>query len=385
MNAGRPIRVLHFGRFYNDRFGGSERHVAALLPGLMERGIEVANVVANDHFAKEVIRPEGYPIYKMPSLGLVAGTALCPTMPLFARRLCEEKQFDIAHLHFPDPLTHLVAYALPRSVKIVIGWHSDIIRQQRLLKFYRPFLDNIVGRANAVIAATPKHFSSSTQMGAISDPSRKHVIPYGIDYAPYEDTRNIQEGASIRNQHPGRKIIFALGRHVYYKGFEYLIRAMAQLDDAVLLLGSSGPLTEDLRTLAAEILPPDRVKFLGRVPDAQLASYYHACDIYCMPSTQPSEAFGLVQIEAMACGKPVVCCELNNGVTYVNQHEQTGLVVPPADPDALAGALRRLLDNPDEAKRFGAAGKRRAYEHFNIPDMCDKTVAVYRSILTDRE
>lgn len=383
MNPGKPIRVLHFGRFYNDRFGGSERHVAALLPGLVERGVEVANVVANDHFAKEVLSQDGYPIYKLPSLGVFAGTALCPTMPLFARRLSEEGQFDIAHLHFPDPLTHLVTYALPPSVKIVIGWHSDIIRQQRLLKLYRPFLDNIVGRADAVIAATPKHFSSSTQMGAISDPAKKHVIPYGIDYGPYTDARNIKEATGIRSRYPGRKIVFALGRHVYYKGFEYLIRAMAELDDAVLLLGSSGPLTESLKALAAEILPPGRVEFLGRVSEAQLPSYYHACDVYCMPSTQPSEAFGLVQIEAMACGKPVVCCELNNGVTYVNQHEQTGLVVPPADPAALAGALRRLFDNPDEARRLGAAGKRRALGHFDIPSMCDKTLEVYRRVLAE--
>lgn len=384
MSANRPIRVLHFGRFYNDRFGGAERHVATLLPGLMERGVEVANIVANDHFAKEVTSPDGYPIYKMPSLGVVSSTALCPTMPLFARRLCEEQQFDIAHLHFPDPLTHLVTFALPRSVKIVICWHSDIVRQQRMLKIYRPFLEKTVKRADAIIAATPKHFSSSSQMGTVSDKSRQHVIPFGIDYTPFENPHNIVEGDRIRNRYFGRKIIFALGRHVYYKGFEYLIRAMAKLDDAVLLLGSSGPLTESLKALASDILPPGRMEFLGRIPDGQLASYYHACDVFCMPSVQPSEAFGLVQLEAMACGKPVVCCELNNGVTYVNQHEQTGLVVPPADPTALAEVLRRLFANPAEAQRFGATGKRRAYEHFEISSMCDKTIDVYRRILAEK-
>lgn len=308
---------------------------------------------------------------------------MCPTMPLAARRLCRAGNFDIAHLHFPDPLSHLVSYALPKSVKIVISWHSDIIKQQLLLKAYRPFLDNIVSRADAILAATPKHFSSTTQMGAQKDSSKFHVIPYGMDFAPYNAGSGQKKAKKIRARYSGKKLIFAVGRHVYYKGFEFLIRAMVDIPDATLILGGQGPLTDDLKSLAANITPPGRVVFTGRIPEADLPSYFHACDVFCMPSTAQSEAFGLVQLEAMACGKPVVCCELGNGVTYVNQHEITGLVVPPAEPTPLAAALQRLLQNQDEAIKMGTAGAARAREHFNIPDMCEKTISVYRQVLAD--
>jgi len=165
-----------------------------LLDGLTAQGHTVANVVANDTFTSETVISEGYPIYKLPSLGLLAGTAMVPSMPWIARQLCKRDGFEIAHLHFPDPLSHLVAYTLPRRVKIVVSWHSDIVRQQGLLKLYRPFLDNIVGRADAIIAATNKHFTSSTQMGAAKEPGRLHVVPYGISYTPFDAPEAIASG-----------------------------------------------------------------------------------------------------------------------------------------------------------------------------------------------
>lgn len=370
------MKALHFGRFHNDNFGGLERHVALLLRGL-SRVMQVDNLVANENFSSdEFLTVDGYRVYKAPSLGVFAGPALCPTMPWMARRLHRKEHYNIVHLHFPDPMSHLAALALPDDVKLVISWHSDIIRQQNILRLYRPFLDRLVARADAIVAATPAHFSSSMQLNA-SDPARQHVVPYGIDFSPYDNPLAIASGIALRAQYPGKQLIFTVGRQVYYKGFEYLIRAMRDVrPEALLLMGGGGPLHAQLRALAESEGLADRVKFMGRIPDADLPSYYHAADLYCMPSVEPSEAFGLVQVEAMICRKPVICCELGNGVNYVNQDGKTGLVVPPRDPKALALAINRVLEDSTLRMNLGNSGRLRA-EEFRLQRMWDGMLLLY--------
>jgi glycosyltransferase involved in cell wall biosynthesis len=376
------VKALHFGRFYDENFGGLERVVANLLRGL-SRTIGVANLVANERFRTDIVEVDGYRIYKVPSLGLVAAAALCPTMPYWARRLHRRDHYDIAHLHFPDPMSHLAAAALPRSVKLVISWHSDIIRQRRALRLYRPFLDRVVARADAVIGATPMHFSSSTQLGA-ADSRKLHVVPYGIDFTPFEDPGAVAAGGRLREKLGRRFVVFALGRHVYYKGFEYLVRAMRDVrEDALLVLGGNGPLTTALKHLSATLGVNGRIMFVGRISEYDLPAYYHAADVFCMPSVEPSEAFGQVQVEAMACGKPVVCCELQNAVTYINQHGVTGLAVPPRDPDALARALNRLLDDERVRLEMGQAAYARAKREFTLENMWNGTLGVYRNIMRE--
>ncbi len=377
------MKALHFGRFHNDNFGGLERHVALLLRGL-SRTMHVDNLVANEGFSSRTLTAEGYQVYKVPSLGVFASMALCPTMPWWARSLHRRERYDIVHLHFPDPMAHLAALALPREVKLVISWHSDIIRQKNTLRLYQPFLDRIITRADAVVAATPAHFSASTQLDAC-DEAKRHVVPYGLDFAPFDDPAAVAAGRVLRERHAGHRIIFAVGRHVYYKGFEYLIRAMGAIDkNAILLLGGTGPLSGALQAQAMATGVSDRVRFLGRVPEVELPMYYHAADIFCMPSVERSEAFGLVQVEAMICSKPVICCELNNGVNYVNRHGETGLVVPPRDPAALAGAVNQLLCDDSSRVAMGGAARARAEREFTLQHMWDSMLKVYRGILDER-
>ena len=147
------------------------------------------------------------------------------------------------------------------------------------------------------------------------------------------------------------------------------------------MLGGQGPLTEELRQVAQEAGVAARVHFVGRIAEADLPAYYHACDAFCLPSVEPAEGFGIVQIEAMASGRPVVCCELHNGVTWVNQDGITGLVVPPADPAALAGALSHLAREPGLRARLGEQGRRRAFSVFTVEAMARGTLAVYRAVL----
>jgi glycosyltransferase involved in cell wall biosynthesis len=374
------LKVLHFGRFDAPYFGGLERHVTLLLEGL-KRYIKVDNLVSNDCFRTEAEVMDGYTVYRVASLGLLAGTALSPTMPWWAWRLYQQKHYDILHLHFPDPLSHFVTYCLPRAVKIVITWHSDIIRQKNWLRLYQPALNHVLRRADAIIAATPKHFSCSTQLSIVRDAAKLHVVPYGIHYEKFTPTSEILSAAErIRRQYEGRKLIFTVGRMVYYKGFDYLLHAMKHID-GVLLLGGVGPLLEHYKTIAASLRLGDKAVFLGRIPDCNLPAYYYAAEVFCMPSVEPSEAFGLVQLEAMACKKPVVCCELGNGVSYVNQHNITGLVVPPRDVSALACAINTLLDDAQLRHAMGTAGYERATREFSIDRMVQGTLEVYQRVL----
>ena len=374
------IRALTFGRYADDNFGGLERYVFELARGL-QREVHYTNIVAMRGGAPD-LQVVGETVYARPWAN-VADTPVCPTMPWHALTRHRRAPFDLVHLQFPaDPMAHLSMALLPRSVKRVISWHSDIIRQQRLLALYRPFLDRLVRSADAIIAATPAHISSSEQLPAVRDRDVFHVVPYGFDLSRFRERPALAD--ELRLRCGGSFLVFALGRHVYYKGFEFLIRALAGMPEAVLVLGGQGPLTQDLARIAREAGVAGRVHFVGRIPEADLPAYYHACDVFCLPSVEPAEGFGIVQIEAMASGKAVVCCELNNGVTWVNQDGVTGLVVPPADPAALAAALARLMREPALRARLGEQGRARAFSVFTLDAMARGTLSVYQAVLAGR-
>ena len=373
------MKVLHLGKFDGD-VGGIERYLRALLGGLPEDIVPI-NLVANDFARTDEHRQYRYLTVRAASHGTVASVAVAPSMPLIARRLHRKLRFDIVHLHFPDPLGQLTAMTLPRSVKRVISWHSDIIKQRTALAVYRSFLDAFVRDADAIIGATPQHFSSSQQMAPGKPGQLREVIPYGFDpdALGWSDAARATR-ARLEQERGRRSTIFTVGRHVYYKGFDVLIRTMRSVD-AELWIAGRGPLTESMRRAAQEAGVADRVRFLGFVPDAELIAYYDACDVFCMPSTERAEQFGLVQLEAMHCGKPVVATRLGTGVEYVTLDEITGLLVEPGSEQALAPALNRLLGDPRLRARLGEAGRRRVAEEFSVRQMVDKTIALYRSLV----
>jgi rhamnosyl/mannosyltransferase len=372
----KPLRVLTFGRYADDNFGGLERYVFELARAL-EGEAQFVNIVARRGAPPDA--PTGSTMIYAQPVAHLGGTPICPSMPWHAAKLHRARPFDIVHLQFPaDPMAHLAAVTLPQSVRRVITWHSDIVRQRVLLRLYEPFLERLVRSADAIILPTPAHLSSSRQLPNWAAQQKIHVVPFGLDYH-----RFLQRPAGadeLRRRHGGRFLVFGLGRHVYYKGFEYLLRAMRELPDIALIIGGRGPLSGALEAMARELGVADRVDFAGRIAESKLPAYYHACDVFCMPSILPAEAFGFVQIEAMACGKPVVCCELNNGVTWVNRHEITGLVVRPADSVSLAAALRKLKDDASLRLKLGNQARERVLEQFSLAAMARSTLTVYRNV-----
>jgi rhamnosyl/mannosyltransferase len=373
------LNVLHLGKY--DAVGGIERHVQGLLTGLLASGrVAPVNLVAADRARTDMHARHGYPTHRAACFGNLFSVALSPRLPLLARELDRQHRFDVVHLHFPDPLGMLTASLLPRRVRRVVAWHSDVVRQRAALAIYQPLLDRFMRQVDMVIAATPRHFSGSTQIPEWLPPDRRRVIPYGFDpgvLAP--SPRGEALRADLLAQKSGRTAVFALGRHVYYKGFEVLIDAMRAFD-AVLWLGGDGPLTDRFRERIAAQGLQDRVRLTGRIADEELFAYYAACDIFCLPSVAPSEAFGLVQLEAMSMARPVVSCALGTGVDWVNQHGETGLVVPPSDAAALAQAMQTLARDPALRARLGEAGRRRVHEVFSMRQMIEQTLDVYERV-----
>ena len=385
----KRLRVLQFGRFNNAKQnGGIERHMQLLCEGLTALNVDVTYLVAGDSLsskASTISTPFGsYDLLEAATFGTYFSTAASPMQMIKALLLHKQRPFDVVHLHLPNPLAHIASLLLPKSIKRVITWHSDIVKQKRLLSIYLPILRRFVSTVDAVIAATPAHFTSSTQIPADYPSNKRHVIPYGRDFTDLALTPSTAElceslKTKAKSASTTGHIIFALGRHVYYKGFDVLIEAMQHVD-AQLIIGGDGPLKEELQQQADRLGVAHKVTFTGSIAEAELAAYFNACDVFCLPSVAQSEAFGLVQLEAMACGKPVVCTQLNNGVNVVNQAGITGLAVPVRDAAALAEALNALLSDDALRSKLGQQAKAHAVSGYSLTAMSNSHVALYASL-----
>jgi rhamnosyl/mannosyltransferase len=296
-----------------------------------------------------------------------AGAApVCPDMV----RVIRESPSDVIHLHWPNP-TGLLAYmASGRRGPLVFTYHSDIVRQRILGPAFELVLRRALDACAGIVVSSPNYIASSAVLQGYASLCR--VIPFGIDWKRLEHPP-AADVERIRREH-GPRIVLALGRMVYYKGFQYLIRAMAKIGARLLLVGD-GPLRPELEAECRAHGVEDKVRFIGAAPDA--APYYHAADVFVLPSVARSEAFGLVQLEAMACGKPVVNTQIDSGVPYVSQDRVSGLTVPPADPDSLAAAVNLLLDNAELRARLGRAGRLRVRQEFSLDAMASRTLNLY--------
>ena len=373
------MRVLCFGRFCDDLPGGIQSHVLSLLESLRS-DVDFVNLVpSRDRAGSRRFPMADAPVIRTPGWNVDGSLSLSPGLVLEAWRQHRAKPFDIIHLHFPDPMSHLASMAIPTQVPRIITWHADIIRQRYLLKLYRPWQTRILRQARGIIVATPGHLDASPALSSPEIRARTRVIPYGID--PERFAAPCPQASRLRAAHPGRRI-FALGRHVTYKGFDILIQALACLDpDVRLLLGGEGPLTSSLKQLAAHLGLSDRVCFLGHIPGSELPAHYQAGDVFCLPSVTRAEAFGIVQMEAMAAGRPVVSTRLGNGVNFVNRDGETGLTVPPGDIKSLANALKILLTQDALRHELGARAQKWVCSEFRKEHMAGQTLALYREIL----
>ncbi len=379
------MRILYVYKDYYPVLGGIENHIKMLVEGLTQRGYQVQVLVTNTSPKTVTEEINGMPVIKAGCPLRISGAPISPAFYAWLRRL----EPDIAHLHFPNPPGELGQLFFGRSKRFVLTYHSDIVRQKYLLQVYRPFLWRVLARADVITVSNPQYIETSPYLKPFA--SKCTVIHHGQDLSRFA-TPNPDQVAAIRARYtaspqsplnPLHPLLLFVGRLRYYKGLEVFIAAMRDIEAHLLIVGD-GPMRQEWEALAAELSLTERVTFLGHVPDAELPAYYQACDIFVLPSTHRSETWGAVQIEAMACGKPVVCTELGTGTSYVNLHDETGLVVPPGDSATLAKAINQLLADPDLRRRLGEMGRQRAEKEFSKERMIEETAALYERLLNGR-
>jgi glycosyltransferase involved in cell wall biosynthesis len=370
---GSRLRVLQIGKYFAPSHGGIESHLLDLCSEL-RKSVDLKVIVANDRMRQERACVEGIEVTRLGCMMTLVSTPICPAMINAIRR----ERADIVHLHLPNPAAVIACLLARPAGAIVITWHSDIVRQRRLLRLYQPFERILLKRSAAIVATSPAYLASSPVLRAQAD--RCHLIPYGIDARQFDDDRVDKALVKKLRQRFGPRVILTVGRLVYYKGIKFLIQAMSQVDAKLVIIGE-GPLRAELEREAANNGISGRIIFLGKIDD-NLTSYYHASDVFALPSCERSEAFGLVQLEAMACGRPVVNTQIDSGVPYASLDGVTGLTVQPRSPDAIATALNRLLDNPELRMELGRAARARVVNEFGIRQMAARTLELYRTVLS---
>jgi rhamnosyl/mannosyltransferase len=285
-----------------------------------------------------------------------------------------ESGADLVHLHMPNPTAALAFIMSGFQGPLVLTWHSDIIRQRFLKVLFMPIERRLLRDARAIIATSPDYVAYSPSLYEHRPQCR--IIPFGIP--PTGEKQGDTAQVSMIQRLYGRPLLLSIGRLVGYKGYRYLVRAMKYIDAHLLVIGD-GPERLKLEGEVRSIGLSQRVHFLGRVEET--APYYRACDIFVLPSIGRNEAFGIVQLEAMARGKPVVNTQLRSGVPFVSVNGFTGVTVPPADSQALARAINILLGDPQRCSAYGAAAESRVKREFSLEKMVSETLRVYEEVL----
>jgi len=260
----------------------------------------------------------------------------------------------------------------------VVTYQGDIVRQAALMPIYGMLVGAILDHARAIMPTSPQYLERSEFLRSRRD--KCTVIPLGIELDRFTASSVADAAAARLRAKYGTRLILFVGRFRYYKGLDVLMRAMPSVRGRLVLVGG-GPEEPRLRAMQAELGLADKIVFAGSVGDDALLAHYRAADVFVLPSTYPSEAFGLVMVEAQACGRAVVCTELGTGTSFVIAHGETGLVVPAGDPVALAAALNRLLDDEPLRAKMGEAGRRRAVALFSVERMVSSVLGVYESVL----
>ncbi|MFO0907016.1 MAG: glycosyltransferase [Isosphaeraceae bacterium] len=375
----KAITVCHLGKYYPPAPGGIETHVRTLAQAQAALGVNVKVVCVNHRPGPTGTEYDGpVEVTRLSRLGSALKLDFCPGL-LGALRGIEA---DILHLQVPNPTMILALLAARPPQPLVVTYQSDVVVQKLRAVVFRPLERMLYRRVKVIMPSSPTYPGGSSFLKPYAD--RIQVLPMGIDLKPYREPSEADRAtaAQLKERHGrGGPIWLGAGRLVYYKGFVNAIRALPKVPGRLVIIGH-GPDEAGLRGEAARLGVADRVDFVGALPYLDIVPYYLAADAFWFPSNARSEAFGLVQVEAMASGCPVINTDIpHSGVSWVSRHEESGLTVPLNDPDALAAAANRLLNEPELRARLVAGGLRRASSEFDHRVMAERSVEVYRSVL----
>ena len=301
-----------------------------------------------------------------------------------------KQEIDIAHAHYNMPYSDYSAlrYVKKNKVPFVVTYHADaqdsggnLIRNWAQMIYNRSLLKNVLNGADVIIATSNSYIDESKFLGNYRD--KIEVIPNGINLEEFDINLSKEECRDKLCLPHDKKIILFFGNIVSYKGPHILLKAFSkvktQFKDVKLVFAGRGEMQEELTKLAAELGIKSDVLFTGYVDERLKPFYYKSADIFCLPSITMAEAFGIVNLEAMTCGIPIISSKLG-GIPDVVTDKETGLLVKPEDEEALTDAIIFLLENEDIARKMGNNGKRKV-EEYSWKKIAEKTEKVYESLI----
>jgi len=371
------MRVLHFYKtYYPDSMGGVEQVIRQMCVGTGRLGVTNEVLTLTRQKTRLDFEFQGHRVRRVPVDVEIASN----TMSLAAfgelRRMAADA--DVVHYHFPWPFADLAHFIARIDKPSVVTYHSDIVRQKMLLKMYQPLKHRFLQSVDAIVATSPNYMASSAVLDRYRDKTR--LITYGLDKSIYPEPQ--QDRLERWRQQVGDKFFLFVGVLRYYKGLHILLDAVANSDYPVVIVGA-GPIEMELKE-HAERLGLTHVLFVGALDDADKVALLTLCYAVAFPSHLRSEAFGISLLEGAMFGKPMISSEIGTGTTYINIDGETGIVVPPSDPEAFGAAMKRLWDNPDLAREMGKRAEARYVELFTAERMAASYNALYHEVVARR-
>lgn len=372
------MRVLHIGKYYPPVSGGIEQVTFDLSQSDKNQSFDVLCINNDNRTIKEKLNLTN--IVRSAQIGFLLST---PISFDFIRRIIKAcrnyNAYDIIHLHLPNPLATIAVLIGNPKCKLLLHWHSDIIKQKYTYALYKPIQKLILKKANIIVTTTPKYGEESKQLSSFKD--KVKPIAIGIDRERFIVNKSKLD--QLKYKYKGKKVIFSIGRMVYYKGFQYLIDAAKHLpNDYHIVIAGKGELYPSfLQYVKAEKLE-EKVSLVGYVPDDEVGAYYALCDVFCLPSIEKTEAFGLVLIEAMSFSKPVIATKIKgSGVDWVNKDGISGVNVNPKSSTELAKALVNVLSNESLYKKLAVGALKRYESAFTKKKMAQSFRSLYKSLM----
>jgi glycosyltransferase involved in cell wall biosynthesis len=373
------MKILHVGKYYPPENGGIESIMYECVQGVRSLGHDVDVICATNDPKLNGVQTEasGARISRHRSFGTYFRTSLAPGLVNELRRI--SGNYDVISIHLPNPLPVLGLLGSKDLPPLILHWHADVSSYGVAYKGYAYFERFLLERCFAIVVATHAHFATSPILKGYAKKIRK--IPYGISVSELHASRFAR--VPLLEELAGKKIIFSLGRFVPYKGFDVLINAAAMLpEDYVVIIGGKGPEREACQALIAHLGLSHKVKLPGMIPSYELGAYFEASTAFCLPSVTQAEAFGVVLIEAMSFGKPVVVSKLGNGVDWVAGDGETGLTIPAREPLLLAQGLFLMIEDDQRYARFSVNAKARFEREFKSEIMSQRLVKLYKEAST---
>ena len=374
MTKEKKIKIAHIARFAKPHIGGIEAVIEQINKSLPDEEFE-KEVFCCSNTEKSSVE-NGVKYNRFRYLFNFAANSISPQLFFGMLGL----KTDIIHFHMPviqNVVIWFILYhlGLLKYRKMVITYHGAIVGYDKFMKPFWGLYKYFYQKADIIHVLSPNVIESEPILTTFRN--KCAIIPYGINTDIQLHKEEVQ---IIREQYHNKKIILCCGRLVKFKGFQYVIEAMKTIDNAILLIIGDGPLMESFKAYIEENLLSEKVKLLGSISDKkQKEIYYQTCDIFVLSSIQTSESFGIVQLEAMKYGKPVINTNLGTGVNYISIDKETGLTVQPKNVEQLTNAINTLLNKDELRLQYGQNARKRVKELFDISNIQSKYEELYEN------